>query len=108
MFWTFAWLLAGAAALLLVLINLARGLLRKCRGWQILLFASLSCGALSILSGFQMVHNWVRHGDWSALEDVVPTEAAVLTIAVCAGIILNFLSLWINLRVEKAQKEDRQ
>lgn len=48
--WNFGWLFFGAAAFILVIVNLTRVCTGKTKGWQGLLFASLSCGAASILS----------------------------------------------------------
>ena len=51
--WAYYWLLMGILAFGFVIANLIRAALGKRRGWQVLLFASLSCGALTMLC---MVH----------------------------------------------------
>ena len=86
--WAYYWLLMGILAFGFVIANL------------ILLFASLSCGALTMLCMVQMVNNWVQKEDWSALLDCVPAMASWLTIALCLGILLNLLALCLHLRGE--------
>ena len=98
------WLLLGAAALLLALINLSRAALKEHRGWQWLLFASLSCGALTLLFALRAVNYWLRKGDWAAIEDVVPALAMLCSAAAGLGIILNLLALWLHLRAENTRK----
>lgn len=103
--WRLMWMPLGAAAFLLVLVNLCLAAAKKRRGWQALLFASLSCGALSMMSVLQEVSFWADHEDWSGIMDVVPTLSAVCTWAVWLGIGLNLLALWLHLRAEKTEKE---
>ncbi|MCI9057565.1 MAG: hypothetical protein HFF76_09965 [Oscillospiraceae bacterium] len=98
--WAYYWLLMGILAFGFVIANLIRAALGKRRGWQVLLFASLSCGALTMLCMVQMVNNWVQKEDWSALLDCVPAMASWLTIALCLGILLNLLALCLHLRGE--------
>lgn len=43
--WNIGWLFFGAAAFVLVIVNLIRVCAGKAKGWQVLLLASLSCGA---------------------------------------------------------------
>ena len=99
------WLLTGAAAFILALVNLVRAAMKKPRGWQVLLFASLSCGGLAMTCALQAVSFWAKREDWAGIMDVVPTLAAVCSWAMCLGIILNLLALWLHLRAEKS-KED--
>ena len=54
--WAYYWLLMGILAFGFVIANLIRAALGKRRGWQVLLFASLSCGALTMLCMVQMVN----------------------------------------------------
>lgn len=91
--WNFGWLHFGAAAFVLVIINLIRVCTGKTKGWQALLLASLSCGAAAILSGYRMVGNWALHGDMAAIQDVIPTMTKIYTIALLIGIVLNLLVL---------------
>ena len=98
------WALTGAAAFILALVNLVRAAMKKPRGWQVLLFASLSCGGLSMMCALQAVSFWAKREDWSGIMDVVPTLAAVCSWALCLGIVLNFLALWLHLRAKKSKE----
>lgn len=103
--WEYGWLPLGGTAFVLVLVNLMRAAMRKHGGWQVLLFASLSCGVLAVLCALRMVNSWLWKGDWAAIEDVVPAMSMVWTWALCLGIALNLLALWLHLRGENARKE---
>lgn len=100
--WNFGWLFFGAAAFVLVIINLIRVCAGKAKGWPVLLLASLSCGAGAILSAYHQVANWALHGDMAAIQDVVPTMAGIYTAALVIGIVLNLLVL-AALRRRKAE-----
>ncbi len=95
--WSYCWVPCGGAAFALVILNLLRTLAGRRRGWQALLFASLSFGALTMLCEYQIVNGWVQKGDISALLDVVPSMAQVLGAALAVGIFLNFFVLFLNL-----------
>lgn len=99
--WSVNWLLSGAAAFVLVIVNLVRTARGKRKGWQALLFASLACGVLTMLCEYQMANLWVQNGDFSALEDAVPTMASLTSFAACLGIALNLLALWLNVKFGK-------
>ena len=98
--WSYGWLLLGCVAFLLVLANLVRAALRKHQGWQALLFASLSCGGLSLLCALQMVGEYIRGWLVDSLLDVVPTLVAVCSGTAGLGIVLNLLALWLHTRRE--------
>lgn len=100
--WNIGWLFFGAAAFVLVIINLIRVCAGKAKGWPVLLLASLSCGAGAILSAYHQVANWALHGDMAAIQDVVPTMAGISTAALLIGIVLNLLVL-AALRRRKAE-----
>ncbi len=87
--WNIGWLFFGAAAFVFVIINLIRVCAGKTKGWPVLLLASMSCGAASILSAYRMVGRWAMHGDMAAIQDVVPTMAGIYTAALLIGIVLN-------------------
>lgn len=95
--WNMSWLFTGLLAYVFVLVNLSRTARGKQNGWQVLLFASLSCGALTMLCEYQMVNIWVQHGDIAALCDVVPSMVPLLTGALLVGLLLNLLVLLANL-----------
>lgn len=103
--WEYGWLALGGAAFILVFVNLMRAVMRKHSGWQVLLVASLSCGALSMLCALQAVNGWVRNWQVDQLLDVEPTLTLVSTWALCLGIALNLLTLWLHLRGANARKE---
>lgn len=100
--WNIGWLFFGAAAFVLVIVNLIRVCAGKTKGWPVLLLASMSCGAASILSAYRMVGRWALHGDMAAIQDVVPTMAGIYTAALLIGIVLNLLVL-AALRRRKAE-----
>ena len=91
------WILYGGAAFLLTALNLIRTLRGKSGGWQVLLFAALSCGALAVFEQYRMVNTWLAHGDMAAIYDVVPGMTHVLAAALALGLVLNFLVLILNL-----------
>lgn len=95
--WNMSWLFTGLLAYVFVLVNLSRTARGKQNGWQVLLFASLSCGALTMLCEYQMVNVWVQHGDMAALCDVVPSMVPLLAGALLVGLLLNLLVLLANL-----------
>lgn len=100
--WNIGWLFFGAAAFVLVIVNLIRVCAGKAKGWPVLLLASMSCGAASILLAYRMVGRWALHGDMAAIQDVVPTMAGIYTAALLIGIVLNLLVL-TALRRRKAE-----
>ena len=61
--WNLGWVFWGGAAFLLALVNLTRSLAGKRAGWQILMFASLSCGVITVLEEYRMVARWLQWGD---------------------------------------------
>ena len=50
-----SWLLLGALAFLLALVNLVLALLGKKRGQNALLFGSLACGILTMLEEYRQI-----------------------------------------------------
>ena len=98
-----SWLLLGALALLLALVNLVLALLGKKRGQNALLFGSLACGILTMLEEYRLAVEWVQREDWSALMDVLPAMEMVLTAAVFLGLGLNLAALVLH-RVRRKEK----
>jgi len=98
--WALYWFLMGILAFGFVIANLMRFVLGEKRGWQVLLSASLSCGALTMLCMYRMVNGWVRKEVWSALMDCVPSVAPLMTAALVVGLLLNLLALCLYLRLE--------
>ena len=95
---TWWWFPVGLLAFVLAGLNLVKNSLGKNKGWHVMMFLSLGCGALAVLLQYYMVYNWVKMEDWSALMDVVPSMSMVLTVAVAAGLVLNAMVLVQNLR----------
>ena len=98
-----SWLLLGALAFLLALVNLVLALLGKKRGQNALLFGSLACGILTMLEEYRLAVEWVQREDWSALMDVLPVMEMVLTAAVFLGLGLNLAALVFH-RVRRKEK----
>ena len=48
---------------------------------------------LTLLAGYQLVSNWVKREDWSALLDVVPSMFTILTIYVITMLTANIIAL---------------
>lgn len=105
MYWDFWWLMLGGTALLLAVINLIRAVQNKHGGWQMLLFLSLSCGALAMLFAYLGVYDNVKEGDWSSLMDVTPVAARFSGGAMCVGILLNLAALCVHRGAGTARKE---
>lgn len=98
-----SWLLLGALAFLLALVNLALALLGKRRGQNGLIFGSLACGVLAMLEEYRMAVEWVQKEDWSALMDVLPGMEMVLTATIFIGLSLNLAALVLH-RVRRKEK----
>lgn len=96
MFWEVTWIAAGCLAFVAVLINLIRSFQKKEKGWQALMFTSLSAGCICVVAWFQIVGGWAQAEDISAIYDVVPTLVNMLSLAVGPGIVLNLLVLLRN------------
>ncbi len=101
--WIYGWLLLGGAAFVLVLINLVRAALRKHQGWQVFLFASLSCGGLALLCALQSINEYVRGWLVDSLLDVVPTLVMASSAAACLGVVLNLLAMWLHRRKDAGE-----
>lgn len=98
----------GVLSFLFCFINLLRTLSKRNKGWQVLMFASLSCGMLTMLSEHGMIYAWVAHNDMSALLDVVPFMNHAFTGMVLAEIILNGIVLVLNLLHKEKKPETNQ
>lgn len=97
------WMGLGAASFILVLINLIRGAIGERRGWPVLLFASLSCGALAMLCALLEINGYVQEWLVDSLLDVEPTMVKLSAWAVFLGIALNLIALCLHLRTEKKE-----
>lgn len=98
--WNLNWIFFGAAAFVLVIMNIARGCAGKTRGWQALMLASMSCALFAVIAELRMAARWASHGDLPALMDALPGMCRIMTIASVIGIILNILAMLINTSAE--------
>ena len=73
--------------------------------WELYMFISLAAGLMAMLSQYRLVAQWVKIGDWSALDDVVPFMDDKLMWLVLFGVLLNAIVLVINLRRKHKDKE---
>ena len=96
--WNLSWLCWGSLAFLLTAVNFIRALLRQHKGWEILLFASLSCGILTVLLEYRMAAQWLHWGEWAFVENAVPFLSNTLSTAVLIGLVWNLLVLILHLR----------
>lgn len=105
--WSFSWMAWGALAFVLAVVNLARLLTNRRKGWPALMFASLSCGALSLLAEYRMAGILIENGEFSALEDIVPYMGGILAAAVYLGLAVNFFVLILGMRRGHAEKSEQ-
>ena len=92
------WMLLGALAFILVIVNIVRCWIGKSKGWEVLMFLSLSGGAFALVAEYQMISRWALAGDWSAIQDVAPFMGSALLWLTVAGIILNMVTVLWNLQ----------
>ena len=98
MVWNIRWVFFGAMAFLLVGINLIRSVMGKRKGWEVLLFASLAFGAVTVLEEYRIAAQWMAYGEMTFVWDVVPMMSKTLTAALYIGLIMNLLVLVMNLK----------
>ena len=92
------WMLLGGLAFLFAIINLVRAILGKTHGWEVLMFLSLSGGALALVAEYQMISRWALAGDWSVIQDVAPFMGSALLWLALFGILLNAVLLYMNVK----------
>lgn len=82
------WILFGCFSVVLTILSWLFVLSRNPKAaWTSI--AAISCAALTILSEYHLVFGWVNHGDWGALEDVIPSTFHLSAGFVIAMILLN-------------------
>lgn len=94
------WMLLGALAFLLAVVNLVRAIMGKTYGWEVLMFSSLSSGIFTMVLLYRQAANWVRVNDWSAIQDVIPYMGDALVWVVLLGVSLNLIAALLNLRTK--------
>ena len=92
------WMLLGALAFILAIVNIVRCWIGKAKGWEVLMFLSLSGGALALVAEYQMISRWALAGDWSAIQDVAPFMGSALLWLALFGILLNAVLLYMNVK----------
>lgn len=99
------WLAFGVMAYSIAFLNLLKALTKRTEMWELYMFISLAAGLMAMLSQYRLVAQWVKIGDWSALDDVVPFMDDKLMWLVLFGVLLNAIVLVINLRRKHKDKE---
>ncbi len=92
------WIFFGALAFVLVIVNIVRTMIGKSKNWEVLMFLSLSGGALALVAEYQMISRWALAGDWSAIQDVAPFMGSALLWLALFGILLNAVLLYMNVK----------
>lgn len=95
------WLVAGGIAFVAAMLNLILVLMGKHKYCSIFVLISLSGGLLAMLGEHALINQWVQAGDMSALMDVVPTMNNILIVAICIGISLNAIAVFVNCKKSK-------
>lgn len=93
------WLILGVIAIVATFMNLY--LYAKGKDYKLAMAMGLSFTALTILTDYRMVSNWVKAEDWSALLDVVPTMEKVLWFLTIISILLNITPILLELKNKK-------
>ena len=93
------WPVFGISAIIAAVLNLAFCFSGK--EAKYFRFASLSLTALTVCAMYSMVNNYVSAEDWSALMDVVPAMTRALWLLVIASILINGVSLFVNIGGKK-------
>ena len=86
-------LVLGLIAWILPIVNLAKYNKAKHKNWIVLLFASMSACAISVL--FQIVYqkHLVQIEDWSAIMDTIWGVFFVSTVLIVGAITLNLITI---------------
>ena len=88
------WILFGIMSVVFTFMNL-HSAVNKSKLFQLSSIAAFSSTVLTVLFEYRMINNWVKHKDWSAVSDVMPTMNTVLTIYAIFIIIVNICSLMV-------------
>ncbi len=99
------WMFYGMLSIVFALFALMRVLKHKNQGAVLLSFASLFCAVAVMLDFIWMIREWVICEDWSALSDVVPVLAVMLTAAVICCILMNMFTI-LKVSVKRKKKTE--
>jgi hypothetical protein len=81
------WMVLGLIAIAATILNLF--LYFSGKDYKVAMALGLSFTALTMCAEYSLVSQWVKAGDWSALEDVVPGMEKALWVLVIVSILLN-------------------
>lgn len=90
------WLLFGIVAIIATFVNLY--LYAKGENYHLAMVIALSFTSLVLVSSYNMVSDWVKIGDWSALLDVVPTMSKTFWILTITSIIINVMPIFLEIK----------
>ncbi|MEI3610401.1 hypothetical protein [Pseudogracilibacillus sp. SO10305] len=94
------WLTFGFITIIATFINLF--MYATSKNYRVAMATALSFTVLTVIAQYKMVSDWVKTGDWAALEDVVPTMEKTLWIITILSIILNISPLLLEWKRNKA------
>lgn len=92
------WFIFGLFAIAATCLNLYLYAIGK--DYKLAMAIGLAFTALTVVSDYSMVSNWVKAEDWSALMDVVPIMAAALWVLTIISILLNIAPVLLE-RISK-------
>lgn len=92
------WFIFGLIAIAATCLNLYLYAIGK--DYKLAMAIGLAFTALTVVSDYSMVSNWVKAEDWSALMDVVPIMAAALWVLTIISILLNIAPVLLE-RISK-------
>lgn len=97
------WIILGLIAIAATVLNLFFYFSGK--DHTLAMALGLSFTALTLCAEYNLVSQWVKAGDWSALEDVVPTMERALWVLVIVSILLNTAPMLIGRKKQKYVKK---
>lgn len=97
------WLIFGALSVISAFVGFVM-IIRKNENYYFANSISLALVSLEMLYKYLLVCNWVNHGDYSALEDVVPYTYQNATVYVWLMVIANAVMLILPALIKKFKK----
>lgn len=97
------WLVFGALSVISAFVGFVM-IVRKNENYYFANSISLVLVSLAMLYEYLLVCNWVNHGDYSALEDVVPYTYQNATVYVWLMVIANAVMLILPALIKKIKK----
>ena len=99
------WLLFGVIAILATFINLY--LYKTGKSYSLAVAIGLAFTALTLVTSYNMIFDYIKVEDWSALLDVVPTMTRVFWVLTGISILLNMAPIFLELKKNKNRKINR-